>query len=218
MHKGIMLLAIGLAAVTALPAWASPQSDFDAVYGDWNKDQVITKCQWSQAQLQDAYDVATSNPDFQYETQFVNDTQTEINRWKNGGCAGIAPLNVRRKSALYGVHVVSVKGRGGAASELVTLRNRAGKTLSFRKAFIANRGRAGVLFPSRFKLARGRTAVVHIGCAPGKRAASFVKRTVWLCRRTQLFRDRGDVARLADAKGLVVSERGFGSERGRLVF
>jgi hypothetical protein len=218
MRKVILLLAAVVAAVGALPAAASPQSDFDAVYSDWKKDVVITKCQWSPAQLQNAYNVATSNPDFQYETQFVNDIQTEINRWKNGGCAGIAPLSVRRKSALYGVRIVSVTGRGGAARELVTLRNRAGKTVSFRKAFIANSGRAGVLFPSRFKLARGRTAVVHIGCAPGKRAASFVKRTVWLCRRAQLFRDRGDVARLADAKGLVVSQRGFGSQRRRPVF
>src|SRR5881392_579613 len=73
-----------LACVCAAPAAATPQSDFNAVYGDWKKDQVITPCAWSQAQLQNAYDVARSNPDFQYETGFVDDTQAEMNRWKTG--------------------------------------------------------------------------------------------------------------------------------------
>jgi hypothetical protein len=210
--------ACAIAAIAALPANASPQTDFNAVYGDWKKDLVIRKCAWSQAQLQNAYNVANSNPDFQYETRFSDAVQTEIKRWRDGGCAGIAPLATRRKSPLYGAHIIKVRGRGGAAREFVQIRNRAKRTLSFRRALLANfRGR-GYVFPARFRLARGRTATVHIGCAKGKRRASFRARTVWLCSRRQLFNDRGDLARLTDAKRLVVSQRGYGSQRSRPVF
>jgi hypothetical protein len=207
-----------VAFAVAWPAAASPQSDFDSVYGDWKKDLVITKCAWSQAQLQNAYDVAQSNPDFQYETRFSDDTQTEVNRWKTGGCAGVQPLSVRKKSPLYGVRIVAVRGKGGAARETVTIRNRAGKRVSFRKASLTNIKGGGFYFPARFKLSKGRTAVVHVGCATGKRRATFTKRAVWLCSKRGLFRDRGDLARLADSKLLVVSQRGFGSQRSRPAF
>jgi hypothetical protein len=220
MRRCLLVLATAIAAAAAaLPASASPQSDFNAVYADWKKDLKITPCQWSQAQLQNTYDIARSNPDFQYETKFVDDTQREINRWKSGGCSGIQPLSVRKKSPLFGVHIVSVRGRGGAARELVKIRNGKRKTVSFRNASLVNIKGAGYFFPARFKLAKGRTATVHIGCAKGvKRRATFTTRSVWLCGTRGLFRDRGDLARLADAKRLVVSERGFGSERNRPVF
>jgi hypothetical protein len=214
----VIAFALAVAALAAVPAGASPQSDFNAVYGDWKKDQVISRCNWSQAQLQNAYDVARSNPDFQYETAFVNATQAEINRWKNGGCAGIQPLSVRKKSPLFGVRIVAVRGRGGAARELVTVRNTAKKAISFRKASLTNLKGRGFYFPSRFRLARGRTAAVHISCAKGKQRASFTARAVWLCSKRGLFRDRGDLARLADGKLLVVSQRGFGDQRRRPVF
>jgi hypothetical protein len=207
-----------LAFAVAWPAAASPQSDFDSVYGDWKRDLVIAKCAWSQAQLQNAYDIAQGNPDFQYETRFVDATRTEINRWKTGGCAGIQPLSVRTKSPLYGVRIVSVRGKGGAAKETVSIRNRRGKPVSFRKASLTNLKGGGFYFPARFKLAKGRSAVVHVGCAAGKRRSSFTKRAVWLCSKRGIFRDRGDLARLADSKLLVVSQRGFGSERSRPVF
>jgi hypothetical protein len=214
----VIASAVAIAALAAVPAGATPQSDFNAVYRDWSKDQVINRCYWSQAQLQNAYNIARSNPDFQYETGFVNSTQAEINRWKNGGCAGIQPFAVRRKSALFGVRIVAVRGRGGAATERVTIHSRARKTLSFRKASLTNVKGRGFYFPSRFKLAKGRSAVVHVGCAKGKRRSSFTARAVWLCSRSGLFRDKGDLARLADSKLLVVSQRGFGDQRRRPVF
>src|SRR3954465_7592750 len=126
---GACVLAIWL----ALPAFASQQSDFDDVYGDWKPDLVITQCKWSQGQLENARDVAQSNPDFQYETEFIDDTQREIDRWKNGGCGGIKPIETRRTSPANGVRIASVKGRGSAKREVVTVQNRSGKTVSFRK-------------------------------------------------------------------------------------
>ena len=210
-------VAIGLSI--ALPALANPQSDFNAVYGDWKADHVVTPCAWTQVQLQNAYNVATQSPDFQYSTDFTDDVHREIQRWKSGGCNGTSTLKTQKKSPLFGAHITKVSGRGGPAREFVKIKNRGKKAVSFRKARLLNgkRGR-GAVFPSRFKLRRGKTALVTVGCAPGRRHAYFKGTKVWLCRRTQLFRDRGDVARLADAKGVIVSQRGFGSQRRRAAY
>lgn len=210
-------LAVAFFAI-ALPAAASPQSDFNDVYNDWRPDGVISQCHFTQAQLQNADDVASTNPDFQYENKFQPAVQGEINRWKAGGCSGVAPKTVTKASPLTGARVTAVKGRGRAATEVVKVRNGSRKTLSFRKARLRNGKSARAVFPAAFKLRKGKTAVVHVGCAKGKRRASFRKTTVWLCARKQLFRDKGDLARLADAQGVVVSQRGFGSQRRRPVF
>jgi hypothetical protein len=219
MHGRIAALAlIALSAVVALPAHATPQSDFDGVYADWKADLAISACTWSQPQLQNAYNVSQSNPDFQYETRFADDVQTEIKRWQSGGCAGVQPVTVRRTSPLNGAKIVKVVGRGKAAKESVRVRNGSKKTIAFRKATLHNSKRLKAVFPAGFKLRAGRTALVHAGCARGKRRASFAKQTVWLCRKKPLFSDRGDLARLADAKAIVVSQRGFGSLRRRPAF
>jgi hypothetical protein len=212
-----LVVVVVAATVPALAAHASPQSDFDAVYGDWKADGVITQCLWTQAQLQNAYDVANSSPDFQYNTGFQDAVYREINRWKAGGCDAVLGT-VRRASPLTGAKIVSVRGGGGAARELVKIRNGSRKALSFRKASLRNRRSGKAVFPAAFKLAKGKTATVHVGCARGARHASYRKTTVWLCRRRQLFRDRGDLARLADPKGVIVSQRGFGSLKRRPVF
>lgn len=214
----VALATAVIAAVLAVPAGASPQTDFNAVYADWKKDGKITQCYWSQSQLQNAETVASGNPDFQYDTRFPNATRVEINRWKNGGCAGVTPIDARRKSPLFGAHIVSVRGRGGPGAEYVKIRNGAKKALSFRKASLTNLKGSGFYFPPRFRLAKGRTAVVHVGCAKGKHRQTFTKRTVWLCSRKGIFRDRGDLARLADANLLVVSQRGFGNQQRRPAF
>jgi hypothetical protein len=137
---------------------------------------------------------------------------------KAGGCAGVEPLSVRKKSPLYGARIISVRGKGGAAREVVAIRNRAGKTLSFRKASLTNLKGRGFYFPNRFKLRKGRTVRVHTGCQKGKHRSTFSARAVWLCGKSGIFRDKGDLARLADSKLLVVSQRGFGSQRSRPAF
>lgn len=218
MHGRILTLALVLAGALAVaPASADPQSDFNHVYGDWKGDGVITQCLWSQAELQNAYDVATGNPDFQYDTRFTDAVQVEIKRWKGGGCSAVLGT-VRRASPLTGAKIASVRGRGGPARELVTIRNTTGKALAFRKASLRNSKRGRAAFPSGFRLAKGKTATVHVGCAAGRRRPSYVKTTVWLCHKKALFADKGDLARLADPKGVVVSQRGYGSLKRRPVF
>jgi hypothetical protein len=219
MHGRVLTLPVLAACLVAgVSAHASPQSDFDGVYGDWKADHLVTPCRWTQAQLENAYKVATGSPDFQYATGFQDNVQAEINRWKSGGCAGVAPYAKRRLSPLNGVRVMELAGRGKAATEYVRIANRAKKSVALRNATLRNLRGARAVFPAKFKLKRGKTAVVRIGCAPGKRRASFSGTRVWLCRRAQLFSDRGDVARLADAKGVVVSQRGYGTQKRRPVY
>jgi hypothetical protein len=219
MHARILaLMLLAASMIAALPASATPQTDFDGVYGDWKPDLVITPCKWSKAQLQSAYNVSNGNPDFQYETAFQDDVVKEIKRWDDNGCAGVLPLSRRRTSPINGARIVTVKPRGGSAKEVVTIRNGASRTIALRKASLRNLTGGRAVFPAKFKLGKGRTAVVHVGCASGQRHASFKQRTVWLCHRKQLFADKGGVARLADAKALVVSQRGWGSQKLRPVF
>lgn len=220
MHGRILTLALLVlaCALGAAAASGSPQSDFNAVYGDWKPDHKITACKFSQRELQSAYDVATGNPDFQYETGFRDDVQREIARWKAGGCAGVSPLSKRKTSPLYGARIVRVHGRGKAAAEYVKIKNRGKRTLSFKKATLRNRKRGRATFPARFKLRRGKTALVRVGCARGKGRASFKGTRVWLCHRSPLFSDSGDVARLVDAKGIAVSQRGYGTQARRIAY
>jgi hypothetical protein len=219
--RALLVLAALAALTAALPAAAAPQDDFNAIYADWKADGDVPSCRYTQAQLENAYNIATSNPDLQYETRFGDEVATEINRWKSAGCAGVQPFATRRVSPLHGARIVTIKGRGGARKEVLRIRNMAKKTLSFRKATLRNR-KAGkrnrATFPARFRLKRGKTAIVRVGCQKGKRRASFRRTTVWLCRKRQFFADRGDLGRLADAKGVVVTQRGYGTLRRRAVF
>jgi hypothetical protein len=213
----IVVLILGC-TLAAVPAFASPQSDFDGVYADWKADKKVTPCRWKESELQNAYDLATGNPDFQYETSFQDDVKAELKRTQSGGCAGVAPIATRKASALAGLRVTSVSGRGAVAKESVRMKNTTRKTISLRKASLRNAKKAKAVFPAGFRLKPGKTAVVHLGCAAGKRTASSKGTTVWLCRRTQFFRDKGDVAGVADAKGVVVTQRGFGSLKSRAAF
>jgi hypothetical protein len=216
--RALTLAVLAACLFVGASAHASPQSDFDGVYGDWKADHVVTPCRWTQAQLENAYKVATGSPDFQYATGFQDNVRAEINRWKSGGCAGVAPYSKRRLSPLNGVRVMKVAGRAKAANEYVRIANRTKKTVAFRRATLRNLSGTKALFPAGLKLKPGKTAVVRVGCAPGKRHPSFSGTRVWLCRQAQLFGDSGDVARLADSKGVVVSQRGYGTQKRRPVY
>jgi hypothetical protein len=220
MPRRIPILAVAAACVllAGTVASATPQQDFNEVYADWKADNDVTPCAFSRRQLQSAYDVATGSPDFQYSTDFSDEVQREIARWKSGRCAGVSPAKARNASPLNGARIISLRGRGSASKEYVKIKNTTRRTLSFAKATLRDRKRAKARFPSKFKLRARKTAVVRIGCAPGRKRASVRGTRVWLCRRAQLFRDSGDAARLADRRGTIVSQRGFGTEARRIAY
>lgn len=192
-------------------ALAGEQEDFNAVYADWQRDDQVTPCYFSVEQLRNAERLYEQSPDSDYATAFGDEVRREIARWNAGGCAGVSPFAARRASPLYGLKIVSVRGRGGVSRELVRIRNNSRKRISLKGATLRGRGGKRAKFPSRFRLARGKTAVVRVGCG-GRRSAWSRGTRVWLCRRAPLFADRGDAARLADAKGVFVSQRSYGSQ------
>jgi len=218
MHGRIAVAVAALAMLWVVPAHAGPQEDFNRVYADWKPDRDVTACAFSQQELQNAYNVANGSPEFQYETGFSDEVQAEIARWRSGGCSGVAPLSARRVSPLNGARIVSVAGRRKQAREYVKVRNTTKKTISFKKASVRNLRKQRAVFPAAFKLKAGKTAVVRMACAKGRRTASFKGLRVYLCRKSQFFKDRGDAARLADAKGVVVSQRAYGTETRRLSY
>ena len=208
-RSALWLLPAFLFASSGL-ALAGEQEDFNAVYADWQRDDQVTPCYFSAEQLQNAERLYEQSPDAQYASAFGDEVRREIARWRAGGCAGVSPMVQRRASPLFGLRIVSVRGRGGVASELVKVRNTTRKRIALRGATLRGRGGKRAKFPPRFRLSGRRTATVFVGCG-GRGRAWFRGTRVYLCRKTPLFNDRGDAARLADSKGVFVSQRSYGS-------
>ena len=203
-RSALLLLPAFLFAFSA-GALAGEQEDFNAVYADWQKDRDVTACHFSQQQLENARRLAEGSPDFEYAPGFGEEVDREIARWRANGCAGVSPAIDRAKSPLRGLKITAVSGRGGPKREYVKIRNTTGKRVSLKGATLRGRTGKRAKFPSRTRFAARRTYVVRVGCGRSRRT------TVYLCRKSQLFRDNGDTARIADAKGVFVSQRGFGA-------
>ena len=80
------ILVVFLVLALAPLALADPAEDYAAVHHDWEKDGQITPCYWTQAQLENAREIANDNPDDTYNG-FPERVDEEIARWRNGGCA-----------------------------------------------------------------------------------------------------------------------------------
>lgn len=210
--------AVLASGVLAAPAAADPFQDYQGIRADWTADGVIVPCRWSEQQLENARSVSALVPEDQYVT-FPADVDREIARWRQGRCAGQAPDDRRAGSPLGAVTIVRVAGRGKAAREYVRIRNRGRRTVSLAGATLRNRTGRRIRLP-RIVLRRGQSVTVRLSCRRGKRRASVVRTRAWLCyrRASGLFADRGDIARLVDRRGVVVSQRGFGSRRGAVSF
>ena len=208
-----MVLLASLAVAAA--AIAGPDEDYAAIRADWQRDDVITPCRFSEQQLENARRIAESNPDDQY-TDFPSQIDRELARIRAGRCEGRTPDVVRERSPLARLQIRSVRPSGGAARESVRIRNRGRSTVRLDGATIRNRRGARARLPRGVRLRRGATLTVRIGCLRGRRTARG--RVAYACRRGALFADRGDVARLADRDGVVVSQRGFGRFRSTAAF
>lgn len=213
------LIAFAVALVTALalapPAVAGPTQDYQAVRADWQRDGNITPCRFSEEQLANARAIADANPDDQY-TEFPAEIDRELARVRSGACRGRTPDAERDASPLAGLRIVRVGPRGDASRELVRIRNTGRRTISLNGATVRNRRGSRARLPRGVRVRRGHAVTIRIGCLRGRRTARG--RSVYACRRGALFTDSGDVARLADRRGVVVSQRGFGRFRNTVSF
>jgi hypothetical protein len=213
------LIAFAAAAVSALafapPAVAGPTEDYQAVRADWQRDGNITPCRFSEEQLTNARAIADTNPDDQY-TAFPAEIDRELARVRSGACRGRTPDSERDASPLAGLRIVGVGSRGDQAREFVRIRNTSRRSISLNGATVRNRRGSRARLPRGARVRRGQTVTIRIGCFRGRRTVRG--RTVYACRRSALLTDSGDVARLADRDGLVVSQRGFGRYRSTVSF
>jgi hypothetical protein len=190
-------------------ALAGPNDDYTRVRVDWQDDGAITPCRFSQTELGNARDVAQSSPDFSY-TGLVDAIDVEIERWRTGGCSGLAPESTRARSTLDGLRITAVKPK----QEQVVIFNRSRKAISLTGARLQNRrGNRRIAFRRGTKIRGRKHLIVHTACLAGRRRAAVRGVRYYACSRRELWRDRGDVARLADRKRVVVSQLGYGSQR-----
>lgn len=156
---GRVPLAIVLVALMLAPlAAADPVDDYRAVHHDWEKDGQVTPCYWTLEQLENARDVAASNPDDAYNS-FPDRVAEEIARWRRGECdprpriAGVKPARER----------VRITNSGGTPAKVggMRLRDRQGNTIRLRRglqiapgATIAVRSGARAIWDDRGDIAR----------------------------------------------------------------
>jgi hypothetical protein len=122
----MLLLVVALAPV----AFADPAEDYTAVHHDWEKDGQITPCYWTQAQLENAREIANDNPDDTYNG-FPERVDEEIARWRSGGCAArprIVGVKAKRERVL-------IRNVGGVPAEVggLRLRDRQRNTIRLRR-------------------------------------------------------------------------------------
>jgi hypothetical protein len=177
------------AAVMAAPALASPGSDLASVYKDWSSGDSVTSCRFSRAQLEHARDGIVAVPDYAlYAPSFIDDMNREIARVDHHVCRGVAKRPARKKLA---------KSRFRRLA-LGTVRPRGRESVAIRNA-----GRAAVtLAGGSLRNRAGRRLRLHGILGPRSTIRVF-SRGLW--------KDSGDMVKLADPHGLVVRQTGFGS-------
>jgi hypothetical protein len=140
------LLLVALVLVLAPIALADPAGDYTAVHHDWEKDGQITPCYWTQAQLENAREIADDNPDDSYNG-FPEKVDVEIERWRAGKCAPrarIAGVRAKRERVLItnsGATPVKVGG--------LRLRDRQRNTIRLRRGLRIAPGETIVVRGSR---------------------------------------------------------------------
>ena len=206
------LVAVAGALLAATGAHATPGADHEAVFRDWQPDHDVTPCRFTRAQLVNAREIASANPDFEtYSPGFRDEVGRELARHATGGCRGVAaPSGARLRSRLRSVRIVAIKPKGGAR-ESVTIRNAGRAAVSLKGASLRDRGGRRVRL--RGRLAGRQSLTVVSGCAPGRRGPARVGSRLFACRRGTLWDDRGDVVRVFDSRGVVVAQRGYGTMR-----
>jgi hypothetical protein len=200
------------AALIAPSATAGPNEDAAAVRADYAGDQNITACRFTRQQLVNARNAITPT-DEQYNPGYGDEIAVEIRRWDTGGCpsSGGGVEGVTQRSARFKVVTIRARGR---RRESVTIRNVGGRTGNLRRYSLRDRAGNRIRFRRSLRLRRGRRLRVVTGCFRNRRRAVRRGARLYACKRRPLWNDGGDVVRLVNPRGRVVSQRGFRRFRG----
>ena len=210
------MLAVGLALATSASADAA--SDYAAVHNDYAAHGGnVTACKFTRTQLVNARSQITPDVDA-YDPGFRDEVNREINRWDGGGCKGSGGGgggSGSSKKADFRIVTLKGKVRGrNKRKEYVTIRNRGGKTGNLKGWSLRDRSGHRIRFRKSLRLKAHRRLRVVTGCAKGHRRAFKRGARYFACRKSSLWNDGGDVAKLVSPSGKKVSQRGFGRFKG----
>ena len=209
----ITVFALGLALATS--ASADPASDYSAVRSDYAGDGDVTACKFTRAQLVNARSRITPQDD-SYDPGFRDEVNREISRWDAGGCKGSGgggggggPGSSKKAD----FRIVTLTGRVRSRNkrkEYVTIRNRGGKAGNLKGWSLRDRSGHRIRFRRSLRLKAHRRLRVVTACAKRHRRAFRRGARYYACRKSSIWNDRGDVAKLVAPSGRIVSQRGFG--------
>jgi hypothetical protein len=200
----VVLLLAGIAAMPA--AAATPEDDTRAVAADYGPDHDVTACRFTRAQLVNALNVTSGDPDFDnYVPGFRDEVRAEIARHDAGGCKS------KKAKPAANLKIVRVRAKRGL-KESVTVKNLGKRTARLRGVTLRDRGGSRIKL-GRARLGPGKSLRVFTGCARGKKRFIRLKSRAFACRKKVVWNDRGDVVRLVAANGTLLSRAGYGRFR-----
>ncbi|CAN5183410.1 hypothetical protein BH20ACT16_BH20ACT16_06080 [soil metagenome] len=196
----VIAIAIAIAAVLTSSAAASPAGDLKSVLQDYSRDEKVTPCRFTQGQLESA------------RSQISEDIETyakgvraaivrETKRWKDGGCKG-------KGAAASKLRIVTVKAKGGARDEYVTIRNTGKKAVSLKGFALRDAADHTLKFRST-KLKAGAKLKVITGCRKGHKSAVRRGWSYYVCRKNEVWDDAGDTVELLGVGGGLLATKTY---------
>jgi len=194
-----LIVAAVIAALPAPSALGSPAADAASVGADFGRDNSLTACRFRVSQLQSVLAQISGDLDA-YAPGLRPAITAEIKRWKSGRCKG--------RSMVGRLKIVTIKARGGAGRESVTIRNVSRKAIDLRGFALRDAG-DHTLKLRRVKLEAGRRLTVVTGCRTGHRSAVLHGATYYSCRTNEVWDDAGDTVELLGRGGGLIATRTY---------
>lgn len=190
------------AAVLAPTAAGSPAGDLTSILRDYSRDERITPCRFTVAQLAAARSQISEDVEA-YAKGIRGAIARETRRWKDGACKGKA-------GAAGKLRIVTIKAAGGPADESVTIKNTSRRTVQLR-GFALRDGADHTLKFRSTELRAGRRLTVVTGCRKGHRSAVRRGSRYYACRKAEVWDDAGDVVELLGRGGGLLAKKTYGS-------
>jgi ribosomal protein L16/L10AE len=188
------------AAVLAPGAVGSPEADLASVSNDYARDDKVTPCRFTQAQLESARSQITEDVET-YAKGLRPAITREIKRWKDGGCKG-------KRAGAGKLRIVVIKAKGGPDAESVTIKNAGKKAVDLRGYALRDAADHTLEF-RRTKLAAGRKLRVLTGCRSGHKSPLRRGTTYYVCRKNEVWDDAGDTVELLGPGGGLLAQKTY---------
>lgn len=108
------------------------------------------------------------------------------------------------------LRIVGLRARGKARREWVTIENVSRQAVPLRGHSLRDRSGRRIRFGQRLRLRPDVRLRVVTGCLAGRRGAFRRRTRFYACRKRELWNDAGDVVRLLDPSGRLISRRAYG--------